>query len=706
MKTNALNMSEKTCNIVRITCVIAAAAMWLVAVFIYGASFSHTIMLAAFFIFYVQLPGLYLVSIAGFKGNRLSTDLALSVFAGWSLNILVYFISDALPTDLLICVTGPLFSLLYLYRIYRKKQKPLISSRFRFSRLPVAFCVFMVIVLFYCLSSVQYRYLAPALSDFTIMNSDKAYHLGLINSLSHDYPMQSPWVSGRYITYHVFSEILLAIPVRIFSVPADFVMLSFGPFWTAYAFGLSTYSFYREMSGVPKRAGLYCLLLMLSNIYITRDAITSLAFRFALENDNSSGYGIAAVLISVVVFKKWYEAFRENEPRRFRLLIALMVSIMLTTGIKGPMGAVLVASIWGTLLLGAVLRKVPLKAALPLAAVTAVFVFIYMTVLSGRGVSNASGESIFAFATIADIAFWKKPLVAAMQAMGLPTPVRLLVVLIVFVFFMLTIYFVPFCIGYIRELWLVLSGRREFEPHRVLVYAACAVGFILMMIMNYSGHSQVYFGLVTVFLAPMVALWFVEDLEKKCETSPKAKRALRAIVAVMGITLIATIPSFTLFLAENVGEDIKSANPHRSPDKYMSISNEEYDAMIWLEENTDKDALLATDRYYSVPLKKYHIDSRWDNRFFLYEVYSNRFSYISGSGYNIPDRDYELRLDMLHENAELYDPDNEDRGDLARELGVDYVVVSKRFTEAGDLTNEDYEKCYSNDEVDIYKIAG
>ena len=138
----------------------------------------------------------------------------------------------------------------------------------------------------------------------------------------------------------------------------------------------------------------------------------------------------------------------------------------------------------------------------------------------------------------------------------------------------------------------------------------------------------------------------------------------------------------------------------------MSISNDEYEAMVWLSENTDFDSLLATDRYYSVPLEKYHVDNRWDNRFFLYAVYSNRFTYISGSGYNIPDRDYELRRQMLHNNNELYDASNDERGDKARELGVDYVVVSKRFTDVGDLTHEDYEKCFSNDEVDIYKIAG
>ena len=127
--------------------------------------------------------------------------------------------------------------------------------------------------------------------------------------------------------------------------------------------------------------------------------------------------------------------------------------------------------------------------------------------------------------------------------------------------------------------------------------------------------------------------------------------------------------------------------------------------MIWIDANTEEDALLATDRYYSVSLDKYSVANRWDNRFFLYPVYANRFCYIAGSGYNLPAKEWHVRKEMIETNLELYDPDNEDRGDLARELDVDYIVVSKRFTDAGDLSNEDYSRCFSNDDVEIYKVA-
>ena len=50
----------------------------------------------------------------------------------------------------------------------------------------------------------------------------------------------------------------------------------------------------------------------------------------------------------------------------------------------------------------------------------------------------------------------------------------------------------------------MLSGKKEFKVYRVLVYAIFAAGFIAMFVLRYSGHSQIYFGLVAAFLAPLV----------------------------------------------------------------------------------------------------------------------------------------------------------------------------------------------------------
>lgn len=689
---------------VRLICLAAVVIMLAISVHVYGASLSWLAVMALFILVYVQLPGLMVIRFAGLSPKHLSTKLALGLFSGWALALAVYFLADWLRSSVILYAVCPLITLLYLITLFRERKDADRRPLIRPNRIPVAFCIFFVLILFYCIVNTQYLYLSPEISQSTYMNPDKAYHIGLINSLSHDYPLESPWISGILINYHIFSEMMMSIPVRLFGVPADLITLSFGPFFTAYTFGLSMYSFFREMSSKPERAGIYCIILVLSNIYITKTAYASLAFKFILINDNSAGYGMAAALVTIILFREWYQAFSSRDPDRWKLLVLLTVFIMLTAGIKGPMGAVTIAGIWGTMILGIILRKVSPKVLPSLIAISAGFYLVYVTVLGSKGQSNASGNSVITFGTITDIAFWKKPLIALLKSFDLPVSIRLVIVMAVFLAFFLTIFVVPFCIGYIRELFLVLSGRKPYEPAKVLVYAEWVVGFIAMFLLNYSGHSQVYFGLVSAFLTPIVAFWFIEDLEDKAAASKLSRYTLRFTLCISAVLLVFTTYSLAHYYDAHIKEAITNSQEGRSHSKYVSISHDEYEAMRWIEANTEEDALLAIDRYYSVSPKKYTYQDRWANRFFLYAVYSNRFSYISGSGYNLPAYDWPVRMEMIKTNDMLYDENNEERGELARDLDIDYVVVSKRFTGTPDLANDDYELCYSNDDVDIYKI--
>lgn len=695
----------RSAGLARIICLALIIVMALISVFVYGAPAPDMLLMILFTVFYLQLPGMLLVRLCGYDRLRASTELALGLFAGWSFELLNYFFADLIGSNITLYIAGPILSAVYLASLAGMGREGFLIRRLNPRRLSIAFCLFIILTLLYCLLNTQYVYLAPELRELTYMNADKAFHMGLINSLSHDYPLQSPWVHGIFFNYHIFSEMMLSIPVRLFDIQSAVITQSFGPFFTTYCFCLSTYAFFREMSSKPERAGIYCLLILLSNFFIARKINKSIAFLFLLTNDNSSGYGIAAMLMAIIAFDKWYDAYSAGEKGSYKKLILCTVLIMLVTGIKGPMGAILVAGIWGTLLLGMILGKVKLRSAAPAMLITAGFLLIYKVVLGSKGQVNAAGDSVIALAKIADISFWKRPLVAMLKAAGIPTSIRLVIVLVVFMMFLLTVFFVPFCLGYIRELVLVLMKRKDYEVPKVLIYAVSAVGFIGMMLLNYSGHSQIYFGLVLTVLAPAVAFRFIEDLETASRTSAKARNVLRATLCIMSVTLVFTTIGLAEYYGKHINNAIRNADPALSRDKYMSISEEEYEAMQWIELNTDKDAMLATDRYYSVSPDEYSYENRWSNRFFLYEVYSNRFSYISGSGYILRSTDWPKRRQMIETNKKLYDADNEERGDLARELDVDYVVVSKRFTDADDLENNDYDLCFTNEDVDIYRIA-
>lgn len=735
-------------NIVKILSALAVVAMLAVSIVVYKAHVQSVCIFIAYIIFYVQLPGLFIIRLAGIKPKHASAEIVIGLFTGWSLMMLLYFITDYIKTDILLLTIGPALSAAYLLvcsfswmrnTAGRKKasggngpevssiktRNELMMQRLDLRRLPASWCLFFAMSLLFILLKTQYVYMSPEYCDFIYMNADKAYHMGLINSLAYDYPLQSPWIQGRYITYHIFTEILYAIPVRLFGISSDVVLSSCGPLMTAYTLCTTFYAFFRTLCRRADRAGLYCLLMLLSNIFIVRNISSSIAFLFAYKNENTAGFGIAGAMALVLMFKEWYEhspgvtvkaAASEAGQSESSLsfagviksipsLLVLLALMMCETGIKGPMGAVIIAGIWGTFLLGLIMRKVRFSKVLPLLVLSAGFITVYLTVLGSKGQSNSSGKALFALATISDISFWKAPLTEMMKSAGVPYTAMLAIILLVFLIFMFTAFFLPFAIGYIRELFMVLTGRKEFDFTRVTIYAASLVGLILMFILNYSGHSQIYFGLVTVFFAPIISYWLFEDMEEKRASGKSRGIALGALKTVTCILLIATTVSLGMNYQANIREAKNHADPARTYNKYKSISNDEYEAMVWLRDNTPKDSLLATDRYYSVALDKYSYENRWANRFFLYVVYSQRFCYIAGSGYNLGANEWPIRQEMLETNSKLYDPENEERGELAQELGVDYVVVSKRFTDIPSLEGDDYELCFTNDDVDIYEIT-
>jgi hypothetical protein len=145
-------------------------------------------------------------------------------------------------------------------------------------------------------------------------------------------------------------------------------------------------------------------------------------------------------------------------------------------------------------------------------------------------------------------------------------------------------------------------------------------------------------------------------------------------------------------------------NNDGSNTKYTNVTTLEYEGLLWLRDNTPEDSLIASDRYYSVPEHLYKVTSRGSNKHFAYAIFSQRRQYLEGSGYSLDTSQVGIREEMLAKNKALYDPGNDARGENARALGVDYVVISKRFNEVGDISNADYELCFSNDEMDIYKV--
>lgn len=707
MLESKLNSNKLLWNIIRYISSIAVLAMVFISILVYKVDFISLLVFFFFLAVYVQIPGIALLKYIKVKLNHTSSKFLVSFFIGWTFVIIQYFITELIGTDIVLYIAGPIATFIYTYKTVKSPQRRFLINKIKFSKISVSFCIMTVLVMLYAFLCVQYIYLHPSVADFTYFNPDKGYHMGLINALANGYPVHSPWVSGKIINYHFFTEMLYSVALRLFHLRSDFLIMSAAPYMTTYTVCLSLYALFREFSSKPARAGIYSLLIILSNVWLLQNSKESVAFKFFIINDNNSGHALACVIAFIIISKYFWSTYKnQNSFHGLKNQIFLLtLFIMLITGIKGPFGMVLIAGLWGSLFLGLILRQEKLSSAIPLIAWTFGFLLIYVFVLGSKGQSNGGGTSILALGKISNIFFLKAPIVEFAKNLGAHRIATYLILIICFFSMMFTTYFIPLCIGYIREFFLVISKRKKYDFIRVSIYASTLVGIIATILLNYSGHSQIYFGFLPVIFASLISYWLFEDIENSKSNNHKYKFSKNALCAIFIVTLIPAMLSLTASYNQFISLAASHSNVHENYwDTYHTITKYEYDAMDWVYNNTHRDSLLAVDRYYSVSPDKFDYKNRWHSRFFLYSVFADRNCYVGGSGYNLKSDEFPLRHKLLEENARLFNPDNLKRGTDARSLGVDYVVVSKRFNNVRNLENDDYKKCFSNRDIDIYEV--
>ncbi len=686
---------------------ILIPAMVIISVLVYKADVTDLLIFLMFVLLYVQLPGFLIVKLTNIRTGHISAQLLISFFAGWTLVVAEYFITELIKTDILLYALGPAMSLALIILFFKKKTPT--TLKIKVGTLPLGTIVFVVLVMLYVLMFTQYIFLAPDATDVIYASKDKLYQMGLINGLSQGYPLENPWIDGRIVYYHLFSQLLYSIPVRLFGLDSWFIMMSCAPYVTTYLLTLSFYTMFRYFSRIKQRAGIYSLTVFLSHMFIARSITSSYTFRVLFVNDNFAAFGAAAAIAWVILIDVFIKNMN-TEPRNsyskktLFLNAGLMMGIMaLMTGIKAPMALVMVGAAIGTQLLAMIMKRSNYRMSLLIIAVGLSFYFIYTNIVSSKFSTGTSAGSIFAFGKITNILFWKKPLIEFLTGIGIPSIARLLVILLLFAIFFFTVYTIPAAIGYIRELYLVISRKKEFDFARVNIYAAFLVGLVLLMFLSYSGHSEIYFGLISTVFAPLIAFWFFEDIELDSE-----KRYMKRLSSGLKVLFIFMLCLTTLSLAAGMKLQFKiavaQANSEIRHNPYNSVTENEYKGLEWIKENTPEDALLATQKHSSVAPDNYSYEDRWVNGHFHYAAYSEREYYIEGAGFSLSDEEWTVRRDMVERSDRLFDVNNTKRGDEARSLGIDYVVRSEKVGKAPSLENKDYKLRYSNPEIEVYQV--
>ena len=208
--------------------------MALISIAVYHVSAFSIMVFCLFLLLYVQIPGLFIVTVLRTKIAHFSEKLLISFFAGWALTVIAYLLSNYTGLPIFLMFTGPVLSSLYIARIIRDKSvsvRPIIDS---IKKTPPSLSLALIVLTIYVLFSTQFLYMSPGYCKNIFLSIDKAYQAGLISSLSHGYPIRCPWVDGLIEYYHVFTQLLLSVHVRLFKLTHDFMAMTCSPYMLIY----------------------------------------------------------------------------------------------------------------------------------------------------------------------------------------------------------------------------------------------------------------------------------------------------------------------------------------------------------------------------------------------------------------------------------------------------------------------------------------
>ena len=571
-----------------------------------------------------------------------------------------------------------LFFAAFLLIIIKRKVKFDYSS----ADVPVLMaCVAAVALTFILLSMAN---LEPDLVGARPYYHDTLNGVGLTVSASRSFPMQSLQMSGWIFPYHLgyyiyTSSIMELLHTSAFEAVIKLSLIPISP--------LCVLSFASIMDLVKIKRPLRNFLLFILS------AIPSFGLLHYLYMD-TLGYpfGLFMCLASFIMF------YRANSTGHRLNWLHVLSSLFLSAGMlsKGPLS---VSFIFGTcfVLLIELISKHNLWV-IPKGLLYTVPFFILYYVVYG----SSAGDSMFFYPLFSAI---QTPLAFSLQG-KLPEWLRRTICAVYYTSSLSWVLLLSFLV----VMFVII--RRKANIIDIYAISAVTIGYVLLNTFKQEGSSELYF---VSGVYPICFIAASNHLEKWISSLEKRKRT-RAAVAATVLLILALIPDAQFSADLFVGDDataksqatgLKSAltysiinyrkgkHPDLSAVNGAVVTEDQYEAFIWMKENLPESAVFSDYRYSS------------NNKFFGASIFSERSCFLEGWGYltmedKNSNKEEKVRRDTI---VRFFNETKEESFCmLLKQEGVDYLVFEKAITGDWELSDKYVDEVFRNNDVIVYKI--
>ena len=661
--------------------IAAAALVWSVAArVLLLMPFGASLRFLAFQLLFIALPGMAL-----FKLLRVNATPLQALCASYALGILavvaVYFCF--VPFGLQQYVLYGLLAVAALSAavlFFNRKRHLSSEADGGEMRIALTFAAVAGVITFVLLSMA---YLNPAISGERTYYHDTLYGINLVTAAARSFPLQSMMMSGLKLLYHMFyysysALLYLVIGLPAFETTTQLSLIAIAPFAAACFVALAKHICKRNRT-VWFAAAVFVLIP---------------SFNFAHSmNIDTLGFPLSMaynMLAPVFFFRAQQQSRGIN--RSHILAAVLLVGAL---GAKGPLAVSVLFGFCFVLLLELIRDKNLLI--FPKGLLYAVTFFLFFMLLYGGGSSVGDSMSISPFYSAIRTDF------AYLLYEKLPQP---LYVALCVIWYCLTLS--PIFTLSMAAAIVCVSRCKKADELLLFALGAGAEAFVMINLLKQGGSSELYF---ISGIYPIIFLIGLHAANRIREEKPTGKPAAGVAAALLVLCLffdaktslgyysgaaewknrfyigIPAAAKYSVFREEAV--------PLPETQVMGAVTPADYEAYLWLRDNTPEDAVIVSYRYER------------DNLYFCGSCFSERAFYLEGWNYITQEDTNDLTPEKVNRDTYIrffFATQEESYARILSMQGCDYIMLDRVVCGDWQLSDAYVDEVFRNEATPIYKI--
>ena len=633
----------------------------------------------------VQMAFIYLPGFALQRLTRLSYQNTLvrglvSYATGYSVSLLVYLTLLMIGAQHLVLYAYIGISIISASYLYYTQKTVCDGEITRKEKL--YFSYIMLAALVASMVLFQFPNLNPELKDSnTSLNQDLVFWMRNAVAATKGYPLPELSVAGKEFFYHYFTSINLAFLKFTTGIEMYDLCFVYSYLITIFILVSGLYVACQELISSHKLVFVaMCFVLFTQNL----DTFTHIYF-----NDHllKASFGFAEGMGMFFFTLYFYIRILRNENAKWALLLITMLLFFATSGLKGPLAAVLLVGIAVGSLLMMFYRNRFIYGAVSGVALLIVFLFsiglFVININGGETVGNHAGLSLSAVDTIFHSQYYKIVYLFMLQ-MGLW---KLISYMVIFVVYLISAILIPFIV------YLITYSKRKRTDSEILLLIMVFVGIGLGMFVSQGGMSQGYF----IFLA--IPLFFMLSFIRITEDD--YLKLIKRVRTVFIFGLFLFVAQYLQSVISGVYSMIRSSSDMiafvekvrplgETSETGLTINEKEIVGLRWLRDNTPSDAIILSNKVLS---------NIMGSRSFWVSSLSERQAFFESYDYsNVSKETIKSRCDLINSFYE----GNEEAYKNIKNMKVTYAVV---FSEI--IPNSYPKECkeiFKNDKITILEL--